>query len=173
MLSPLTLLAEATQIAGLSDDRCQEPPTAECFDNVKVPTLADLENHLNTCTSWEDTVDASLSFIESVVDQCSAKHQVQDVVGYAVAYLRLYHNHATKERVKDTHVADPTPPSSPGKAPAYKELTSLQDSLIAIQLQLATVHGCVREISRQQQQQQQQQPSNLANPPATYAEAAA
>ena len=173
MPSPLTLLAEATQIAGLSDDRRQEPPSADRFDNVKVPTLADLENHLNTCTSWEDTVDASLSFIESVVDQCSAKHQVRDVVGYAVAYLRLYHNQATKERVKDAHVTDPTPPSSPGKAPAYKELTSIQDTLTAIQLHIATVHGCVREISRQQQQQQQQPITDSLNPPTTYAEAAA
>ena len=96
MPSPLTLLAEATQIAGLSDDRRQEPPNADRFDNVKVPTLADLENHLSTCTSWEDTVDASLSFIKSVVDQCSAKHQVRDVVGYAVAYLRLYHNQVSE-----------------------------------------------------------------------------
>ena len=78
MLSPLMLLVKMTQIAGLSNDRRQEPPNVNRFDNVKVPTLADLENHLSTCTSWEDTVDTSLSFIESVVDQCSAKHQVRD-----------------------------------------------------------------------------------------------
>ena len=72
MPSPLTLLAEAIQNTGLSDDRRQEPPSADRFDNVKVPTLADLENHLNTCTSWEDTVDASLSFINRAMTRVAA-----------------------------------------------------------------------------------------------------
>ena len=99
----------------------------------------------------------------------SAKREVRNIIGYAVAYLRLYHNRVTKERVKDTHVTHSTPPPNPDQEHAYNPLSSIQDTLTAIQLQLATVHGCVRHLP----QQMQQQTPALSNPPTTYAEAAA
>ena len=71
MPSPLTLLAEAIQSTGPSDDRRQEPPLAEHFDNVRDPTQADLETHLNNCTSLEDTVAENLHNLRTQMVYCS------------------------------------------------------------------------------------------------------
>ena len=161
MPSPSVLLDEAIQAAGTSEDRRQaQGPNAETFANVKDPAITDIANCLESCPSDDDTVEAMITFIVTAVDHCSAKKEVRNVVGIAAEYLRLYHRHVTKERVKDHHVVlDASQNSStPEQEGAFNDRAFIKDTLATLQLQVAAIHGAVDALKQQ---------------PASYAEVAA